>query len=78
MLKPKNRIHPKLRKNWIEYNKPVVIGDGVWIGACCTILPGVHIGNNYVIGAGSVVNKDIPSDVIAGGNPCKIIREIKK
>ena len=69
-------IHPKLRKNWIEYNKPVVIGDGVWIGACCTILPGVHIGNNSVIGAGSVVIKDIPDNVVAFGSPAKVYREI--
>ena len=55
---------------------PINIGDNVWIGANVCILPGVTIGNNVVIGAGSVVNKDIPEGVIAAGNPCKVIRKI--
>lgn len=53
---------------------PVVIGDHVWIGGGVIILPGVTIGNNVVIGAGSVVTKDIPDNVIAYGNPCKVVR----
>lgn len=53
---------------------PVVIGDHVWIGGDVIILPGVTIGNNVVIGAGSVVTKDIPDNVIAYGNPCKVVR----
>ena len=57
--------------------KPVYIGKRVWIGAGSTILPGVSIGENSVIGAGSVVTKDIPADVIAAGNPCKVIRKIQ-
>ena len=57
---------------------PIVIEDDVWIGARCLILKGVHIGARSIIAAGSVVTGDIPADVIAGGNPCKIIRKIKK
>lgn len=56
---------------------PIVIEDDVWIGARCQILKGVHIGARTIIAAGSVVTKDIPSDVIAGGNPCKVIRPLK-
>ena len=55
---------------------PVEIGDDVWIGAHCLILKGVHIGPRSIIAAGSVVTKDIPSDVIAGGNPCKVIKSL--
>ena len=55
---------------------PIVIGDDVWIGARCQILKGVHIGNRSIIAAGSVVTKDVPMDVIAGGNPCRIIRHL--
>ncbi|MGL5902975.1 MAG: sugar O-acetyltransferase [Cetobacterium sp.] len=57
---------------------PVIIGDNVWIGGGVIILPGVTIGNNVVIGAGSVVTKDIPSDSLAFGNPCKVIKNLKK
>jgi acetyltransferase-like isoleucine patch superfamily enzyme len=60
----------------LEYALPVTIGNNVWIGAAVTILPGVVIGDNSVIGAGSVVARDIPSNVVAVGNPCRVIREI--
>ena len=56
--------------------EPVEIGNDVWIGAHCLILKGVHIGPRSIIAAGSVVTKDIPSDVIAGGNPCKVIKSL--
>ena len=69
-------IHPDSRNSGYEYGIPVTIGDNVWIGGSCVILPGVKIGNNAVIGAGSVVTKDIPDNVCAAGNPCKVIREI--
>ncbi len=59
-----------------KLNKPVFIGKNVWICSNVTILPGVHIGDNSVIGAGSVVTKDIPANVIAFGNPIKIHRKI--
>lgn len=64
------------RNKGLEYAKPIEIGNNVWIGGNVTILPGVKIGDDSVIGAGSVVTKDIPSDVIAVGNPCKPIKEI--
>jgi maltose O-acetyltransferase len=56
--------------------KPIVIGNNCWITTNCTILPGVTIGDNTIIGAGSVVTSDIPSNVFAAGNPCKVIRHI--
>ena len=67
-------INPEYRP--IMYAEKVTIGKNCWIGASVTILPGVTIGDNSVIGAGSVVTKDIPANVIAYGNPCKVIREI--
>lgn len=64
------------RNTGVEWAEPVKIGDNVWIGGCATILPGVTIGDNVVIGAGSVVTRDIPSDVVVAGNPAKIIRHL--
>ena len=69
-------LHPDSRNSGYEYGIPVTIGNNVWIGGCCVILPGVTIGDNAVIGAGSVVTKDIPANVCAAGNPCRVIREI--
>lgn len=69
-------VHPDTRNTMYEYGIEVSIGDNVWIGGNTVICPGVHIGNNVVIGAGSVVTKDIPDWTIAAGNPCKVIREI--
>ena len=66
-------IERNTRQEWAE---PVKIGDNVWIGGSVTILPGVTIGNNVTIGAGSVVTKDIPDNVVAVGNPCKVIKSI--
>lgn len=60
----------------LEYALPITIGNNVWIGAHVSVLPGVSIGDNTVIGAGSVVTKDIPANVLAYGNPCRVIREI--
>jgi acetyltransferase-like isoleucine patch superfamily enzyme len=57
-------------------NRPITIGNKVWIGGNVTILPGVTIGDEAVIGAGSVVTKDIPAGVVAVGNPCKVLRKI--
>ena len=59
-----------------EYGKPISIGDNCWIGGSVTIVGGVKIGNNVVIGAGSVVIRDIPDNVVAAGNPCRVIRKI--
>lgn len=69
-------IHPVTRNSLYEYGIGVTIGDNVWIGGNTVILPGVHIGSNTVVGAGSVVTKDLPDWVIAAGNPCKVIRKI--
>ena len=69
-------ISPTLRRYGLQYNKQVHIGNNVWIGANATILPGVTIGDNTIIGAGAVVTHDIPKNVIAVGNPAKILREI--
>lgn len=69
-------ILPELREKAYQYNMPVHIGKNCWIGAGALIMPGVTIGDNSVIGAGSVVTKDIPSNVVAYGNPCRVAREI--
>ena len=69
-------LHPVSRNSMYEYGISVTIGDNVWIGGNTVIMPGVHIGSNTVIGAGSVVTKDIPDWVVAVGNPCRVIRQI--
>ena len=61
-----------------EFGKPIDIGSDVWVGGGAIILPGVRIGSRAVIGAGSVVTRDIPDDVFAAGNPCRVIREIRE
>lgn len=69
-------IHWQARNSGYEYGIDITIGDNVWIGGGAIILPGVNIGSNSVIGAGSVVAKDVPESVIAAGNPCRVIRDI--
>ena len=69
-------ILPELREKAYQYNAPVKIGKCVWLGAGVIVLPGVEIGDNCVIGAGSVVTKNIPANCVAVGNPCRVIREI--
>lgn len=69
-------IHPDSRNSMYEYGIPVSIGDNCWLGGNTIVCPGVKIGNNVVIGAGSVVTKDIPDWSIAAGNPCRVIRTI--
>jgi len=69
-------IDSEQRSLGLEIALPITIGDCVWIGTNVSVLPGVTIGSNTIIGAGSVVNKDIPEGVIAAGNPCKVIRKI--
>lgn len=69
-------ISPKLRESGLQYNKPIHIGKNVWIGGAAVILPGVTIGDNSIIGAGSVVTKDIEPNCIVVGNPAKILRKI--
>ena len=69
-------IDPELRGKGLQYNLPVRIGKNCWLGAGVIVMPGITIGDNTVIGAGSVVTKDIPSSVVAVGNPCKVLREV--
>lgn len=64
------------RNEGLEYARPITIGNNVWFGGNVVVLPGVSIGNNSVIGAGSVVTKDIPDNVVAVGNPCKVVKNI--
>jgi maltose O-acetyltransferase len=71
--------HPldyETRNKGLEYAKPIEVGNNVWIGGNVIVLPGVTIGDNVVIGAGSIVTKDIPSNSVAVGNPCKVIKEL--
>lgn len=69
-------ILPELREQAYQYNMPVRIGKNCWLGAGVIVMPGVTIGDNTVIGAGSIVTKDIPANVVAVGNPCRVMREI--
>ncbi len=69
-------IDAKSRNSWLEFAKPVHIGNDVWLGGGVVVCPGVNIGDGAVIGAGSVVTKDIPKNVLAAGNPARVIRDI--
>lgn len=69
-------VHPTARNSMYEYGIPIEIGDNCWIGGNAVICPDVKIGSGSVIGAGSVVTKDVPENVIAAGNPCRVLREI--
>lgn len=69
-------ILPQLREKGYQYNMPVRIGRNCWIGAGAILLPGVTVGDNTVVGAGSVVTKELPADVVAVGNPCRVLRPI--
>lgn len=71
-------IDPALREQGYQYNAPVRIGKNCWIGAGVTIVPGITIGDNVVVGAGSVVTKDLPDSVVAVGNPCRVLREVNE
>ena len=66
----------KERAEGLEYTHPVTIGDNVWICTAATVLPGVNIGEGSIIGAGSVVTKDVPPRCLAAGNPCRVIRRL--
>ncbi|MCL6585483.1 MAG: acetyltransferase [Anoxybacillus sp.] len=70
-------LHPQERNTGLEYGKPIRIGHNVWIGGRAVINPGVNIGDNVVIASGAVVTKDVPSNVVVGGNPAKIIKRIQ-
>ena len=74
ILTPMHPLNAELRRKQ-EYGKPIEIGSDVWVGGGALILPGVRIGSRSVIGAGSVVTREIPDGVFAAGNPCRVIRE---
>ncbi len=69
-------ILPEPREKGYQYNAPVRIGRNCWLGANVVVVPGVTIGDNVVVGAGSVVTRDLPDNVVAVGNPCRILREV--
>lgn len=69
-------IEPVERVSGVEYGKPVTIGDNAWIGGRAVINPGVTIGDNVVVASGSIVTKDVPDNVVVGGNPAKVIKQI--
>ena len=75
ILTPLHPLDPVLRRGQ-EFGKPVTIGSDVWVGGAAQILAGVRIGSRSVIGAGSIVTRDIPDGVVAVGNPCRVVREI--
>jgi len=76
ILTPLHPLDAALRRKQ-EYGKPIEIGADVWVGGGALILAGVHIGTRAVIGAGSVVTRDIPQDVFAAGNPCRVVRDLQ-
>ena len=70
-------LDPQTRRAGLEYARPVTIADGVWLGGGCIVCPGVTIGADTVVGAGSVVTRDLPAGVLAAGNPCRVIRRLQ-
>ena len=71
-------IDPQQRREGVEFARPITVGNDVWFGGSCTVLPGVTIGDGCVIGAGSVVTRDIPANTVAAGNPCRVLRSISE
>lgn len=71
-------ILPELRQQGYQYNMPIHIGKNCWLGAGVIVMPGITIGDNTVIGAGSIVTKDIPANVVAVGNPCRVLRKVNE
>ncbi len=76
LLTPTHPVDPVERRTRIEGAEPIVIGDNVWLGGGVIVLPGVTIGENTVVGAGSVVVRDLPANVVAVGNPARVVREL--
>jgi len=69
-------LEPQVRAQHIGWAEPIVLGDNVWIAGGCTILPGVTIGENSTVGAGSIVTRSIPANLVACGNPCRVLRQL--
>ncbi len=76
LLTPTHPVEPEPRRDKLEAARPITIGDNVWLGGGAIVLAGVTIGDNSVIGAGAVVTKDVPANVVAVGNPARVIRSI--
>ena len=76
LLTPTHPVEPEPRRQKWEAAEPITIGDNVWLGGGAIVLPGVSIGANTVVGAGAVVAKDLPADVVAVGNPARVVREL--
>ncbi|MDI1459110.1 sugar O-acetyltransferase [Streptomyces sp. NPDC003388] len=76
LLTPTHPLEPRPRRDKLEAARPITIGDNVWIGGGAIVLPGVTIGENSVIGAGAVVTKDVPANVVAVGNPARVVRSL--
>lgn len=76
LLTPTHPVEPEPRRDKLEAAKPITIGDNVWLGGGVVVCPGVTIGDNSVIGAGAVVTRDVPANVVAVGNPARVVREI--
>lgn len=75
---PEHPLDAETRNSGVEFAKPINVGNNVWFGGNVVVLGGVTIGDNVVIGAGSVVTKDIPANTVAVGNPCKVIKDLAK
>jgi maltose O-acetyltransferase len=78
LLTPTHPVEPGPRRDKWEAAEPIAIGDNVWLGGGAIVLPGVTIGDNTVVGAGAVVTKDLPANVVAVGNPAKVVRTIEE
>ncbi|MER6015949.1 sugar O-acetyltransferase [Streptomyces bluensis] len=76
LLTPTHPLEPQPRRDKLEAARPIAIGDNVWIGGGAIILPGVTVGDNSVVGAGAVVTKDVPANVVAVGNPARVVRSL--
>lgn len=76
LLTPTHPVDPQPRRDKLEGGEPITIGDNVWLGGGVIVLPGVSIGDNTVVGAGAVVTKDLPANVVAVGNPARVVREL--
>jgi maltose O-acetyltransferase len=76
LLAADHPLDPEARRQGLENAKPITIGADAWIGGGAIVLPGMTIGENAVVGAGSVVTRAIPANVVAAGNPCRVIREL--
>lgn len=77
LLTPTHPVEPEPRRAKLEAAEPVTIGDNVWLGGGVIVLPGVTIGANTVVGAGAVVTKDLPANVVALGNPARVVRHLE-